>query len=68
MIRFSLVVPSPKQFSSDKKQKPHKSKKASREANVHILCISFTLSQNSLSDKQTVEHGQHTDKPALSLR
>ena len=48
------------------KQKPHKSKKAFRGANVHTLCISFNLSQNSLSDKQTKStHRKARLEPAI---
>ena len=47
-------------FSSDEKQKPHKSKRAFREANV---CISFSLSQNSLSDKQTQSNTFSSPEP-----
>ena len=62
ILPLTLVVLSPKQFSSDEKQK---GKKAFREANVHTLCISCSLSQNSLSRKK---NRQQTEKPALSLR
>ena len=46
-------------FSSDEKQKPHKSKRAFREANAHTLCISFGLSQNSLGDKHSRTKSTH---------
>ena len=71
MIRlsFNIGCSESKVIFKWRKTKPHKSKKGFREANVHTLCISFTLSQTlSGTNKQTVEHSQHTEKPALSLR
>ena len=44
----------------------HKGKKAFREGNIHTLCISFSLSQTSLSDKQTQStHTKACLEPAI---
>ena len=63
MIHFSFKIGCSESkviFSSDEKQNPQKSKRAFREANV---CISFSLSQNSLSDKQTQSNTFSSPEP-----
>ena len=65
MIRFCFNIGCSKSkviFKWRRTKTTHKGKKAFREANVHTLCISFSLSQNSLSDKQTQSNTVNTQK------
>ena len=65
MIRFCFNIGCSESkviFKWRRTKTTHKGKKAFREANVHTLCISFSLSQNSLSDKQTQSNTVNTQK------
>ena len=66
MIRFSFNIgwsESKVIFKWRKTKATHK-KKAFREEKVHTLCISFSLSQNSLCEKQTNSRTRSTHRKA----